>query len=117
MFDAKSQILTLLETIHGVLVTGAYPKSFERLPHISFYETVNSEGLPQLPGLLTDISIQVDIWHNKSTGGLAQQVDVLMNSIGFRRQFASDLPDPSGVNRKTMRYHGIVDRRSERVSQ
>lgn len=117
MYDVKPQILTLLETIPDVTVVGEYPKSFATLPLISFYELSNSENKPTLPGLLTEISVQVDVWNKKSTGALAQQVNSLMNSIGFRRQMSADISDPSGVNRKTMRFRGVVDARSERVTQ
>lgn len=117
MYDVKPQILALLETIQGVTVTGEYPKSFATLPLISFYELSNSENKPALPGLLTEISIQVDVWSKRSTGAIAQQVNNLMNGIGFRRQMSADISDPSSVNRKTMRFHGVVDARSERVTQ
>jgi hypothetical protein len=117
MYDVKPLVNQLLESIPGVTVSDAYPKDFSKLPHISFYEIANSDYLRIGGELLTDISIQVDIWHNKSTGALAQQVDEKMNSIGFRRQFMADVPDPSGIKHKTMRYRGIVDKRTLLVHQ
>lgn len=117
MYDVKPQVLALLDTIPDVTVTAQYPQSFANLPHISFYEVGNDENVTAYPGLLTEVSIQVDIWHERSTGSLAQQADELLNSIGFRRQMAMDMADPSGVNHKIMRYRGIIDTRSLRVSQ
>lgn len=117
MYDVKPEILALLESIPDVTVQGEYPKEFVNLPLISFYELANDENKPEIPGVLTEVSIQVDVWSKRSTGALAQQVNDLMNSIGFRRQMARDVPDPSGVNRKTMRYRGVIDARSKRVTQ
>lgn len=117
MYDVKPEINTLLESIPGVTVSDAYPKDFTKLPHISFYEIDNSDPLKLRQEYLTDISIQIDIWHNRSTGSIAQQVDEKMSSIGFRRQFMADVPDPSGIKHKTMRYRGIVDTRTNLVHQ
>lgn len=118
MYDVKAQINGLLSAIPDVqAVTDAFPTNFGKLPAISFYELGNSDPLTIAQGPLSDISIQVDIWHKKSTGALAQLVDAAMNSVGFRRQFSSDVPDASGIKRKTMRYRGVVDARTERVSQ
>jgi len=117
MYDVKTEINALLESIPGVVVTYAYPKDFKKLPVISFYEIGNSDPLGIRSSPLSDISIQIDIWHNKSTGALAQQVDEKMNSIGFRRQFAADVPDPGGIIHKTMRYRGVVDVRTNLVHQ
>ncbi|WP_059050851.1 hypothetical protein [Paenibacillus senegalimassiliensis] len=117
MYDVKPEVLSLLETIPEVNVVGEYPKEFAQLPLISFYELTNKESEPKLPGVLTEVSLQIDVWSKRSTGSLAQQVNTLLNSIGFRRQTARDISDPSGVNRKTMRYRGIIDARTKRVTQ
>ncbi|MCY9706724.1 hypothetical protein M5X05_21390 [Paenibacillus alvei] len=117
LYDVKPGVNTLLSAINGVTVSDAYPKDFTKLPHISFYELANSDPIRIVNGPLTDIAIQIDIWHNRSTGALAQQVDEKLNSIGFRRQFAQDVPDPSGIKHKTMRYRGVVDARTNHVHQ
>lgn len=117
MYDVKPIVNTLLESISDVTVSDAYPSDISKLPHISFYEIANNDALLITKGPLSDISIQVDIWHNRSTGALAAAVDEKMNRIGFRRQFASDVPDPTGIKHKTMRYRGIVDSRTNLVHQ
>lgn len=119
MYDAKPDVLNVLETIPGVTVSADFPKNGAKMPHISFYELANDEGLTtnDTAGLLSDISIQIDVWHNRETSALAAQVNEKMNSIGFRRQFAADLNDPSGLRRKTMRYRGVIDSRTNRVHQ
>lgn len=117
MYDVKPIIQQSLSTIPGVTVGDAFPKADTKLPYISFYELTNSDPLTIANSPLSEISIQIDVWHNRSTGALAGQVDEKMNSIGFRRQMAADVPDPSGLKRKTMRYRGVVDARTGRVSQ
>lgn len=117
MYDVKPEVNALLSAIPGVTVSDAYPKDWKRLPHISFFELENSDPLGIQSGPLSEVAIQIDIWHNKSTGELAATVDAAMNSIGFRRRLAADVPDPAGIKHKTMRYHGVVDTRSGRVSQ
>lgn len=116
MFDIKPTILTLLETIPGVTITDDYPKDFSKMPHISFYEIGNSDPLGIANSPLSDISIQIDIWHNRSTGSIAEAVNEKLNSIGFRRNFQRDITDPN-IKHKTMRYRGVIDTRSLRVSQ
>lgn len=118
MFDVKPIINDLLSSIPGVAnVSDVFPKADDTMPVITFYELANSDPLTIANGPLSDISIQIDVWHNRSTGALAAQVDEKMSSIGFRRQMSADIPDPSGLKRKTMRYRGVLDVRSGRISQ
>ncbi len=117
MYDVKPEVQSELSSIPGVTVSDAYPTDFGKLPHISFYEIANSNALNMSTEHLTDISIQVDIWHKRSTGALAQSVDEKMNSLGLRRQFMADIPDPSGIKHKTLRYRGVVDSRTKIVHQ
>lgn len=117
MYDAKPGVMQALSAIPSVTVSDAYPTDWAKLPHISFYEIANNPAYPVGRETKTEINIQIDIWHNRSTGALAAQVDQSMHAIGFRRAFAADVPDPAGVKHKTMRYRGIVDKNSKLVYQ
>lgn len=117
MFDIKPVVLQALDSIPGVTVSDAYPSDWAKLPHISFYEAANSDYLARGPEVLTEVNIQVDIWHRESTGNLAQQVDQALRALGLRRAFSADLPDPSGIKHKTMRYRGVVNKRTNLVHQ
>lgn len=117
MYDIKPEVNVLLKAIPGVTVSDAYPADFSKLPHISFYEIANTDPLGITAGPLTECAVQVDIWHNRSTGALAAAVDAALNSTGLRRQMAADVPDPAGIKHKTMRYRGVVDARSGRITQ
>lgn len=116
MYDVKPEIKTLLQGISGVTVSDAYPADWKKLPHISFYEQSNKDAVKIKNGPLSDIVIQIDIWHNRSTGPIAQQVDTKMALIGFVREFAADVPDKN-AKRKTMRYRGVVNIRTSLVHQ
>lgn len=113
MYDIKPKINELLEEIVGEnSVSDSYPDDFNNLPHISFYELNNSDVYKINEELYTEVVIQIDIWHNRSTGALAQQVNEKMNSIGLRREFMRDMPDPSGIKHKTMRFKGKINTRN-----
>lgn len=117
MFDIKPVVLQALDSIPGVTVSDAYPSDWAKLPHISFYEVANSDHLRLGQEVLTEVNIQVDVWHTQSTGAIAQQVDQALRNIGLRRAFSADIPDPSGVKHKTMRYRSLVNKRTNLVHQ
>lgn len=117
MYDIKPEVNELLSSIPDVTISDAFPKGPAETPRITFYEIANDDPLKINNGPLSDIAIQIDVWHTRSTGVLAAAVNEKMNSIGFRRQFSSDLPDPLGIKRKTMRYGGKIDARTNLVHQ
>ncbi|GGA31733.1 hypothetical protein [Psychrobacillus lasiicapitis] len=117
MYDVKPEINALLKDIPGVNVSDQFPASPSQTPHITFKEADNANYRNMSNEVQSEIIILIDIWHTKSTGSFAQQVDEKMTSIGFLRQFATDLNDPSGMKRKTMRYRGVVDKRTKMVHQ
>lgn len=118
MYDIKPTINSLLEDIVGEdNVSDSYPASFNNPPYISFYEQDNRDVYKLREEVYTEVVIQIDIWHNRSTGLLAQQVNTKMNSIGLKREFARDIPDPSGIKHKTMRFKGKVNNRNLLVYQ
>lgn len=117
MYDVKPEVFQALKTIPDVAkIVDSYPTSFAEMPLISFYEQTNRDEITALPGVLTNVTIQIDVWHNQSTGDLARAVNAAMNALGLRREFAADLNE-TGIKRKTMRYRGIVDSRTNHVNQ
>ncbi len=116
MYDIKPVVFNLLKQIEGASVSDAYPKDWNDLPHISFYEQLNKDYHNKGEEYLTEIIIQVDVWHKRSTGTIATEVNNKLTSIGLKRQMSRDIPDPS-VKHKTMRYRGIVDIRSLLIYQ
>lgn len=117
MYDAKPEIYSLLSSIPGVTASDQFPAGPSQTPHVTFKEADNSNYRKMRVEVQTEIIILIDVWHTKSTGAIAAAVDEKMASIGFVRQLAADLNDPSGMKRKTMRYRGIVDKRTNLVHQ
>lgn len=118
MYDIKPKVNDLLEGIVGEdNVSDSYPDSFESLPYISFYELNNDDVYKISEELYTEIVIQIDIWHNRSAGALARQVNDVMNSIGLKRDFARDIQDPSGIKHKTMRFKAKINNRTKIMYQ
>lgn len=117
MYDVKPEVFSLLSSIPGVTASDQFPASPAQTPHITFKEADNSNYRKMRVELQTEIIILIDVWHTRSTGAIVAAVDEKMTSIGFLRAFAADLNDPSGMKRKTMRYRGIVDKRTNLVHQ
>lgn len=117
MYDVKPEIFALLNTIEGVTVSDEFPSGAAQAPHITFKEANNSNYRNMSNEQQSEIIILIDVWHTRSTGKIAQDVNSKMASIGFLRQFQADLNDPSGMKRKTMRFRGVVDKRTKLVHQ
>ncbi|GLC88701.1 hypothetical protein [Lysinibacillus piscis] len=117
MYDVKPEIFALLNTMEGVSVSDEFPSGPAQTPHITFKEADNSNYRAMHTELQSEIIILIDVWHTRSTGSIAQAVNEKMASIGFLRQFQADLNDPSGIKRKTMRFRGVVDKRTKFVHQ
>ena len=52
---------------------------------------------------------KVDIFDKESTSNIAVEVDKVFNSLGLKRTMAQDMPDPSNLRHKVMRFEGIYD--------
>ena len=60
---------------------------------------------------------KVDIFDKESTSETALKVDKVFSSLGLKRTMAQDMPDPSNLRHKIMRFEGIYDPDSEIVYQ
>ena len=49
------------------------------------------------------------------TGRTAVAVDKAVSALGLKRIGCADVPDPSGMKHKQMRYEGIIDMDSDQV--
>lgn len=87
-----------------------YPQSFSNLPAVQYVEEEN-----HVYEFVDDkeessyIRFRVDIWNNVSTSQNAVDVDDVMARLGFKRISCGDVPDPSGLKHKQMRYEAIID--------
>ena len=99
-------------------VTDTYPSDWETFPVVIFLEEQNKPGdWFDDKEQKTTIRYKVDIFDNDSTSNLAVKINEIFASLGLRRIESQDIPDPSHLRHKSMRFEGIVDLDSELVYQ
>ena len=112
-------MISLANTVRGLLEsTGAtvwyfYPRSWIRLPAISWRESGNRE-LAQADGRehLAALTYSVDVWAKSpaQVAELAGAVDGAMTSMRFRRDYAEDLfESATGIFHRSLRYRCVAD--------
>lgn len=88
----------------------AYPHNWSMLPAVQFVEEENKvEEFTDDKEQSSYIRYRIDIWDNNSTSQIACDVDDVMTTLGFLRTSCSDVPDPSGLKHKQMRYEAIIE--------
>lgn len=115
MKNVKDQVYAALSTV-AENVSDSYPSDWVELPAIQYTEednkvverTNNREDKAQ-------VRYRVDIWNNKSTSTAAMAVDDAVGALGLVRTLCQDVPDPSGLKHKVMRYEGIIDMETDIV--
>lgn len=107
MIDVNSEAEKILAQLNYT-VEYYYPKKFNDLPVISFY---NLTETPDFSADNTEVvqsgCVVVDIWADEPSdcGKIAVEVNEVMTADGWNREFSRDLPpDGSEVYHKTMRY-------------
>lgn len=108
MKNVKDQIYEKLLTVTDN-VSDTYPKDWGNFPVIQYVEEDNSvfertDNVEQK----SKVRYRIDIWHNKSTSETTLAVDEAIASLGLVRTACGDVPDPSGLKHKQMRYEGII---------
>lgn len=120
MKNVKDQVYAALLTVTEH-VSDTYPKEWaENGPTIQYAEEENNvfEGSSCSEGMHEDkskVRYRIDIWAHKTTSPTAVAVDKAVSALGLKRINCADVPDPSGMKHKQMRYEGIIDMDSERV--
>lgn len=115
MINIKPIIYKELEKV-AKNVTDTYPDDWENFPVVIFLEEENKPY--EIYGdkeQKSNIRYKVDIFNNDSTSALAMKIDEIFSSLGLMRTSSLDVPDPSHLRHKTMRFEGIVDLNSELV--
>ena len=106
----KPEVKAVLEAA-ATNVTYQRPQTWAVMPAVSWSETANREA-EQVDGLeyTTEFAYSIDIWGSSQSqvDGVFDLIDTGMRALGFRREFAQDLPDPSDVRHKTTRYRAYL---------
>ena len=99
-------------------VTDTYPDDWENFPVVIFLEEQNKPGeWYDEKERKSNIRYKVDIFDKDSTSSLAVEIDKIFASLGLRRTDCQDVPDPSHLRHKLMRFECIVDLDSQLVYQ
>lgn len=117
--QGKDQVYAALCTV-SENVSDAYPRSWAEGSTLQYTEEQNDvyEASSDAEGMREDkalVRYRIDIWNNHSTSEAALQVDEAMKVTGLKRIACADVPDPSGMKHKQMRYEGIIDMDSDSV--
>ncbi|NLZ95786.1 MAG: hypothetical protein GX921_08185 [Bacteroidales bacterium] len=107
MIDVNAVVSPLLKQT-GVEVFFRYPNTFTNTPCISFYTLTDTQGFGADNEEWAQLTrVQVDVWAEraKDTSALGIKVNEIMQSDGWRREYAADLPNQNGeFEHKTMRF-------------
>lgn len=115
MKNVKGQICEALLKVASNL-TDLYPNNWASLPAVQYTEEENN--VVERTGNKEDkayVRYRIDIWNGGSTSETAIQIDEAMSGLGLVRTGCKDVPDPSGLRHKEMRYEGIIDMESDTV--
>lgn len=115
MKNVKDQVYEALKTVLDN-VSDLYPSDWAHLPAIQYAEEDNSVFERTKQGeQKARVRYRIDIWNGGSTSEAALKVDAAVSALGLVRTGCQDVPDPSGLRHKQMRYEGIIDMHSELV--
>ena len=119
MKNIKEEVYKVLCTVSDH-VSDSYPSTWAEDSTIQYTEEQNNvwEASSEGEKVREDTSLvryRVDIWNRNSTSFTALAVDEAMKETGLKRIECQDVPDPSGMKHKQMRYEGIIDMDSDEV--
>lgn len=110
MINLKPIVFDALKTVADN-VNDCYPEDWVTFPVVQYVEEDNkTHTKTDDTEQLAYIRYKIDIWHKRSTSETVVAVDGVLSSLGLKRIFCSDTPDPSKLKHKVMRYEGIVDK-------
>lgn len=96
-------------------VTDQYPNDWANLPAVQYTEEDNKVYEYTEQEDKSYVRYRIDIWHNRSTSEAALKIDRALSEFGLRRILCQDVPDPSGMKHKVMRYEAVIDNESDYI--
>ncbi|MGL5086173.1 MAG: hypothetical protein ACRC68_10750 [Clostridium sp.] len=97
-------------------VNDCYPSDWATFPVVQYTEESNvTHTKTNDVERLANIRYRIDIWNERSTSDTVLAVDAVLSTLGLKRVFCSDVPEPSQLRHKVMRYEGIIDVTNMRV--
>ena len=127
MKNIKDQVYAALEAKFEN-VSDQYPSSWASLPAVQYTEEDNRVSERTDEGeTKAYVRYRIDIWNSTSTSPAALAVDRALgiplveyqesgdSPLGLSRTACQDVPDPSGLKHKVMRYEGIIDMKHDYI--
>jgi len=115
MKNVKDEVYAALCTVTEN-VSDVYPREWADDMNIQLTEEDNRvEERTDNAEQTAYLRYRIDIWHRRSTSDAAVAVDAAVSALGLVRTGCTDVPDPSGMKHKQMRYEGIIDMHSDIV--
>lgn len=109
MINIKPFIATELKKV-TTNINDTYPSDWTKFPVIQYIEEENRTSEKTREGeRKAYIRYKIDIWNDRSTSDYAIQVDSLISALGLERTQCLDIPDPSKLKHKVMRFEGNID--------
>ena len=106
MINAKQDVVMALKSTGIPVFFFNVPAEANDLPCLTYYELDNSpQEFADDAEATSKITMVVDIYSNGSTSDIAHKVNCVLFELGFIREMAQDIPEPTpGVFHKTMRF-------------
>lgn len=115
MYNIRPVVFEQLKKIKDInAVISEYPSDFTKLPLISFFAADNSDSGKCSREVLTNVTIQVDVWSLGNPYPIAEQVQKNLTEVGLRQKTAVDMAD-GNINRISMRYSAVINNRTNYV--
>lgn len=91
-------------------VNDTYPSNWTTFPVVQYVEEENkTHTKTDNEEQLAYVRYKIDIWHNRSTSDTAVAVDEILSALGLIRTQSLDVPEPSQLKHKVMRFEAIVN--------
>jgi hypothetical protein len=117
MINVKDQVAqAILRAVPNGEVSDLYPQEDTAFPAVQYSEEANNvfEKTDE-EEQLARLRYRIDIWDRASTSPTAMAIDREVSALGLTRVECADVPDPSGLRHKQMRYDGVIDVKSQTV--
>lgn len=126
MIDCENEVFTriataLREQFSGIDITSEYVNSPSAFPHVSITQsdsyTLSENQDSSLRDSMIVVMFEINVYSNKTEGkkteckNIAKAIDDLFNSMNFRRQSLTPVPnmEDATIYRMTARYRAATD--------
>lgn len=117
-YNIKTDVVSLLNSL-GVfkLVSADYPNDWSKMPSAIYSTKAKPSRLDiSMDELLTEWTVKIDLYSNKSLTNIQENVIEQLKNIGFKN-VSSDDANTESFKRSILTFRGVVDNRTLLVYQ